>query len=184
MRKLSLVFFLAFAGILSSSSNAKSDSIKVMSRASCSGDGLVFRQDVGHSAIAFYDGSGKLLGTRAMWPGGVRTNDQDDMKMAKGEGCGLRTRTANVSSSRRNWAWNQVSTTGGTNCQTYTIIGKIQGRDDYCSCVNFSTRVWRQVTSDWERWQFQTTPKLLGDTIQSANGGNTNGIFDKGRVWK
>lgn len=118
-----------------------------------------------------------------MWPDGVRTNDSADMEMAKGNGCGLRTRTAIVSTSRREWAWNQVSTSGGTNCQSYAVVGKVQGSDK-CSCVNFATRVWRQVTSDWERWQFQTTPKLLGDTIQISNRGQVNGMFDSGKEWK
>jgi hypothetical protein len=180
-----VVSFCAVMGILSIAPSAKADSIKIMARAVCSGDIPVITGNVGHAAIAFYNGSGNVVGTRGMWPGGVRTNDPADMEMAKGNGCGLRTRTATVSASRREWAWNQVATSGGTNCQEYALAAtKLPGADKFCSCVNFSTRVWRMVTSDWERWQFQTTPKILGDTIQGANRGQVQGLFDNGKEWK
>lgn len=179
-----MVLLCAATSLFGIASSAQADSIKVMARAVCREDIPVITGNVGHAAIAFYDSNGKLIGTKGMWPQGVLENNSADKDMANGNGCGLRTRTANVSRSRREWVWNQVATSGGTNCQSYTIVGKVQLSDKYCSCVGFSTRVWRQVTSDWERWQFQSTPKLLGDTIQSANRGQVNGMFDNGKEWK
>ncbi len=180
--KLGVVSLCAAASLFGLASSAQADSIRIMSRAVCRGDIPVITGNVGHAAIAFRDSQGKLR-TKGMWPDGIRIDDKEDIKMAYGGGCGLRTRTAVVSSSRREWVWNQVATSGGTNCQSYAIVGKIFS-DKNCSCVGFATRVWRQVTSDWERWQFQSTPKLLGDTIQSANRGELYGIFDNGREWK
>jgi hypothetical protein len=179
--KLGVVSLCTAASLFGFASNAQADSIRIMSRAVCPGD-LVIAGNVGHVAIAFYDSQGRLE-TKGMWPGGIRINDGEDIKMANGWGCRLRTRTAVVSSARRQWVWNQVATSGGTNCQFYGIVGKILP-NNYCSCVGFATRVWRQVTSDWERWQFQSTPRVLGDTIQSANRGELYGIFDNGREWK
>ena len=182
--KLGVVSLCAAASLFGLASSAQADSIRIMSKAVCWGDIPVFRNNFGHAAIAFYGSQGNLLGTKGMWSDGVRVNHPEDIKMANGVGCGLRTRTAVVSSTRREWVWNQVATSGGTNCQSYTLIGKIQGSDKYCSCVGFATRVWRQVTSDWERWEYQLTPYLLGNTIQSANRGELYGIFDNGREWK
>jgi hypothetical protein len=181
--------------ILGFASNAKADSIKIMATASCTPWGP-FQGDVGHAAIAFYDGNGKLVGTKGMWPvsgsslnaktgiwpGQVRSWDGKDVEMANGKGCGLRTRTAYVTRQRREWLQNQVTTVGGTNCQSYLPVGKVGGSEK-CSCVNFATRVWRQATAESERWQFQTTPKLLGDTIWWANGRRDSGLFDGGKTW-
>ena len=181
--KLGVVSLCAAASLFGLASSAQADSIRIMSRGVCWGKEIpVITGNVGHVAIAFYHSQGKIE-TKGMWPGGIRENDPEDIKMANGWGCRLRTRTAVVSSTRREWVWNQVATSGGTNCQSYTIVGKILP-DKYCSCVGFATRVWRQVTSDWERWELQSTPKLLGDTIQSANRGQLYGIFDNGREWK
>lgn len=199
MRMKSFVFLPALvisAGVLGSASSAKADAVKIMSRAACIQD--ISKLDVGHTAIAFYDSSGKLLSTKGMWPdeppsaqrilslsvwpGRVRTNDSKDQEMARGIGCSLRTRTAYVTRARRVWLEYQVATQGGTNCQSYLPVGKYGGSDK-CSCVNFGTRVWRQVTEDQERWQFELTPKTLSVTIWSANGRRDNGVFNNGNFW-
>lgn len=173
---------LASGANIALATEAKADAVKLMSKASCNPLSLVQKGDVGHSAFAFYDGSGRLVGTKGMWPSGVRTNDKTDIDMANGNGCGLKTRTAYVTKARREWVQNQVASSNGTNCQWYIPVGKVGG-DNSCSCVNFATRVWRQTTADWERWQFQSTPKLLGDTMWWANGRMNNGVFNSGRVW-
>ena len=176
------IFCLVIATTVGFSTEVKADTVKLMSKAACSPISVA-QGDVGHSAIAFYDNSGKLVATKAMWPGGVQTNNRTDIEMASGQGCGLKTRTAYVTPARRAWIQNQVASPNGTNCQSYFAVGKVAGSDKFCSCVNFATRVWRQTTADQERWQFQSTPKLLGDTIWLQNGWRTNGIFDNGRTW-
>lgn len=180
--KLLLSTLIISSIVFGYSSSAKADKVRIISKASC---GLVQSkgQDVGHVSIAFYTDNGALIGTKGMWPGGVQPDNSVDIEMASGKGCGLRTRTANVSTARREWIQNQVASSGGTNCQSYFPVGKIGGESG-CSCVTFATRVWRQATSDWERWQYQSTPKLLGDVIQRANNGRTDGVFDNGKIWK
>jgi hypothetical protein len=132
-----------------------------------------------------------------MWEGGVvqttgitenkSWSDQQkaDRKMANGNGepCrGLYTRTAYVTSSRRQWIQNQVATTGGTNCRSYLFIGKVGG-DSSCSCVNFATRVWSQTTGNQERWQGLLQPASVGERIYAANGKQRSGLFDGGKTW-
>jgi hypothetical protein len=171
---------LILAGV-TYATEAKADMVKIMSKAACSA-ATIAQGDVGHSAIAFYDANGRVT-TKGMWPDGVKTNNSTDMAMANGQGCGLKTRTAYVTPARRQWIQDQVASPGGTNCRQYFPVGKVAGSDQFCSCVNFATRVWRQTTSDWERWQFQSTPKLLGDTIWFANGWRNHGVFNGGKVW-
>ena len=168
---------LVITSTVTFATESKADIVKVMSKSPCS------PLDVGHSAIAFYDNSGKLIATRGMWPDGVRPKDKTDEEMASGKGCGLKTRTAYVTPSRRAWIQNQVASSGGTNCQSYFPVGKVAGSDKFCSCVTFATRVWRQTTGDRERWQFQLTPQQLGDTIWFQNGLRTNGVFNNGKTW-
>ena len=176
------ISFLVITSTVTFATESKADTVKLMSKSPCSPLSAA-RGDVGHSAIAFYDNSGRLVATKGMWPGGVQTNNRTDIEMASGQGCGLKTRTAYVTPSRRTWIQNQVASPGGTNCQSYFPVGKVAGSDRFCSCVNFATRVWRQTTADQERWQFQSTPQILGDTIWVKNGWRTNGIFDNGKTW-
>jgi hypothetical protein len=120
-----------------------------------------------------------------MWPGGVRTNDPTDMAMARGEGGKCRSvyrRFANVSSARRSWAQHGVASPGGTNCTSYIPVGS-KAVNGACSCVNFATRVWRQVTADRERWQLMVTPANVAGQIYLANGYRVTGLFDNGKMW-
>jgi hypothetical protein len=199
MRKISLFISAAIAGLalVGSASNAKADVVQIIAKDSCSRNGIIGvgldrKVDVGHVVIAFYDGRGDFAGTAAMWPTGVKYGYSEDVKLAKGIGCNIRTRSAYVTKKRREWLQYAVATDGGTDCKKYSYVYENFANKSTCTCVNFGTRVWRVVTSDWERWQFQITPKQVRDQIGYANGKKNwwdwdyqaNNAFNGGIVWK
>jgi|GEM_PF-1476565 len=96
-------------------SGANADMVKIIAKPMCG-------KDLGHVVIAFYDGNNNVV-TKAMWKTGVKDTIEPDQKMARGEdgGCfGLRTRTAYVTATRREWLQNAVASPGGTNFVTPT----------------------------------------------------------------
>jgi hypothetical protein len=197
MRKTSLFISAAMASltVVGFASTAKADRVVIMTKNPCGFFGQ--NEDVGHAAMAFYDDENGTVSTKGMWPKdsrypeNVRTDDPTDLAMARGEGCGLVTRTAYVTPARRIWAQKQVATPGSTTCYRYSPIAKINAEGTYirifnstgCSCVNFANRVWKKVTGR-EVFSGKLTPEGLGKEIMKSNGGSASGDFDGGNVWK
>jgi hypothetical protein len=172
-------------GVFGYAPKASADSVKIMAISTCS------KREPGHVAIAIYDDKGTLLSTAGMWEdkNGVdisRPYDMDLARTGKVKGCGLLvTRSANVTKSRREWIQNQVATAGGTNCRSYVFAGgSLWGlREGQCSCVNFGTRVWAQVTNQKEGWRGALTPTYVYNQIFRANGKKKSGWFENGTQW-
>jgi hypothetical protein len=182
---------LAVASVLSTP--ARADYVKISAISTCSKD------SPGHVAIGFYSDNMMQLGTVAVWNNTppVRTNTDFDWNLIYRErngGCGkIASRWARVSPERRKWLQYEIATSTGTGCKKYveiagtpidavfTALGKSGGT---CSCVNFGTRVWRNVTADRERWSIAITPTKVYNEIFSANGGKTSGWLDGGKEWK
>lgn len=172
----SAIFGLSIFGIASS---AKADMIKISAKQACSRSGVLAiggdaGVDVGHVSVAFYDDAGNLLETKGMWPDGVNTNNANDQAMANGEGCGLVSRTIVVNPQVREWAQHQVASPGGTGCHEYSYVYKRAFGADKCTCVQFGTRVWKEVTNKvrnkGEVWRGALTPQDVQTRIRSANG--------------
>jgi hypothetical protein len=183
MRKTSLFISAAISGLtlLATASNAKADMIKIISKPACN-IGSVVQGDVGHVVIAFYDSNGNTT-TKAVWPSGIKHNDPKDLEMARGEGCRLSTRTAYVSSARREWAENRAATAEDTTCNSYSYVFKRLFGADTCTCVNFATRVWKAVTNERETWTGLLTPADVSRKIQTVNGSKRSGKFNGGKIW-
>lgn len=150
-------------------------------------------KDTGHAFVGlvgtnYHSGKVEAIRTFSYWP---RTDltinhrvDYRQLRMLLADKeispRGHAIRKSRISVKRARWIINHQHLS--TSCRHYRFIGG----STYCNCLDYSTKLWRTLTSGWEDYEFnnlELTPDLLVSQMKRKTKQQKTRYVDNGEEW-